>query len=185
MLIGIDEVGRGAWAGPLLIVAARQKKLIDLKLRDSKKLSKAQRQNFYVVLAKYCDFGEGWVSPAEIDSLGLTGAMRLGVSRALSAISCEPSASIIMDGTINYCAEEFINISCVARADDIYPIVSAASIYAKVVRDKHMVEQAQKYPDYGFDTHVGYGTKNHIDALKLKGVCKIHRLSYKPVGAMA
>lgn len=180
-MIGIDEVGRGAWAGPLLVVAARQTKPIDLKLRDSKKTTKLQRQKAFRKLGKYCDFGEGWVSPAEIDSLGLSDAMRLGVDRALSEIKARHNETIIMDGAINYCDDSYQNVQCVVRGDDKFPIVSAASIHAKVNRDDYMADQAKNHVGYGFEKHVGYGTKQHSDALKQRGVCSIHRLSFKPV----
>jgi ribonuclease HII len=184
-MVGIDEVGRGSWAGPLLVVAAKAKSTLPVAVRDSKTLSKKQRELLYEQLESSCSFGEGWVEPNEIDELGLTGAMKLGVARALSALSCKSSASIIMDGTINYCGEDYSNVTCIACADATHPIVSAASIYAKVKRDNLMTELAQEYPGYGFDKHVGYGTKMHLEGLKKLGISKIHRKSYKPVKAFA
>jgi ribonuclease HII len=181
MLVGIDEVGRGAWAGPLLVVAARAKKKLPVGLDDSKVLSKNKREDFFYLLKESCDFGEGWVSNSEVDKLGLTDAMKLGVERALSALGCELSASIIMDGSINYCPDEYTRVECVVKADCLHPIVSAASIYAKVVRDNKMNELSTKYQGYGFENHVGYGTKSHLEGLKSLGVSPIHRLSYKPV----
>lgn len=183
-MIGIDEVGRGSWAGPLLVVAARQTKGLPNGLRDSKKITKKHRENLLVDIKNTCELGEGWVEPTEIDTLGLTDAMKLAVSRALAAIDAKSDEEIIMDGTINYCGGAFVNVQCIARADDIYPIVSAASIYAKVTRDIHMSELSKQYPDYGFEKHVGYGTKLHIDALKKLGICDLHRLSYKPIKAL-
>lgn len=181
MLVGIDEVGRGSWAGPLLVVAAKAKTTLPVAVRDSKVLSRVQREQIFIELESSCTFGEGWVEASEIDELGLTGAMKLGVARALSALSCKPSTSIIMDGTFNYCGDEYTNVTCIARADATHPIVSSASIYAKVKRDNLMTEMAQEYPGYGFDKHVGYGTKMHLEGLKKLGVSKIHRKSYKPV----
>ena len=180
-MFGIDEVGRGAWAGPLLIVGAKVKTSLPLGLADSKVLSKKQREALFGQLKQSCSFGEGWVSPGEIDSQGLTKAMQLGVARALKNLNADFNAEIIMDGTINYCPAEYLNVKCIARADATHPIVSAASIYAKVLRDLKMTELALEYPVYGFDKHVGYGTKQHTEALKKFGVSKIHRLSYKPV----
>jgi len=181
-MIGIDEVGRGCWAGPLLVVAARAKGTLPDGLKDSKKLSKKQRQILYVAIEKSCDRGEGWVQPVEIDELGLTEAMRLGVFRALNALKATHEEEIIMDGTFNYVSKEFINVKCIAKADDLYPIVSAAAIYAKVTRDTYMASEAHaQFPDYNFDLHVGYGTAAHIAALKLYGVTSQHRLSYKPI----
>lgn len=182
-LIGVDEVGRGAWAGPLLVVAARQTGTMPEGLRDSKKLTRKQRESIFNILIANFQFGEGWVQPSEIDQLGLTDAMRLAVSRALKALNTDVTNEIIMDGTINYCDDSFTNVKCIARADDTHPIVSAASIYAKVLRDAKMTELALQYPYYGFEKHVGYGTKIHLDAIAKIGVCELHRLSYKPLKA--
>lgn len=184
-MVGIDEVGRGAWAGPLLVVAARAITTLPVGLTDSKALSKKRREELMPLLKDSCDFGEGWVSNNEVDKLGLTEAMKLGVERALSALGCEHSARIIMDGSINYCPEQYTKVECVVRADSLYPIVSAASIYAKVLRDDLMQKLALEHPKYGFEKHVGYGTKLHIDGLKEFGVCELHRLSYKPVAGFA
>ncbi len=181
LMIGIDEVGRGCWAGPLLVVAARAQTKLPLGLRDSKKLSKAAREALIQDIQKSCELGEGWVEPAEIDLLGLTGAMQLGVARALEHVAAEPGEQIIMDGHINYCSPTFTAVECVVRADDLHPIVSAASIYAKVLRDQKMSELAQEFPHYGFESHVGYGTKAHLQAMQKLGVCELHRKSYRPV----
>ncbi len=182
-VIGIDEVGRGCWAGPLLVVAAKANKQLPDGLTDSKKLSKNQRQKLYPEIVTSCDLGEGWVQPEEIDSYGLARAMRLGVSRALMALGVGTEDEIIMDGLINYCPEEFVNVKTVVRADASHPVVSAASVYAKVTRDAHMVRIAKYHPFYGFENHVGYGTAFHEAALRIHGVSKLHRKSFKPVKA--
>lgn len=183
-LIGIDEVGRGCWAGPLLVVAARAKSDLPDGLADSKTLSKKQRESLISMITESCDIGEGWVQPHEIDELGLARAMKLGVSRALMDLGALLDDHIIMDGLVNYCPEEFIHVETMAKADNLSPIVSAASIYAKVTRDAHMVRAAKFYPFYGFEQHVGYGTELHRMALKVHGVSNIHRLSYKPIQAL-
>jgi ribonuclease HII len=182
-MVGIDEVGRGCWAGPLLVVAARQVGKLPLGLADSKKLSKKQRESLLGDIQISCDLGEGWVQPEEIDELGLTAAMRLGVSRALLQLGADLNEEIIMDGHINYCPADFTNVAAVVKADDSHPIVSAASIYAKVTRDRHMTRLAKFHPFYGFEHHVGYGTALHLSALKVHGVSAIHRKSYKPIQA--
>ncbi len=183
--IGIDEVGRGCWAGPLLVVASRQIGQIPVGLKDSKQLSKSQREAVAELLPEGFQFGEGWVQPEEIDRLGLAGAMRVGVSRALLALDAAFDEPIIMDGSVNYCPEEFTDVQTVIKADQTHPIVSAASIYAKVLRDAHMVRAAQFYPFYGFEKHVGYGTAIHQAALKVHGISRIHRKSFKPIQAYA
>lgn len=182
-MVGIDEVGRGCWAGPLLVVAARQVGQLPHGLTDSKMLSKLQREALFGILCDSFDFGEGWVHPEEIDEYGLAAAMRIGVCRALLNLKTEADEEIIMDGTVNYCPEEFTNVTTLAKADQINPIVSAASIYAKVTRDKHMQRVAQFHPFYGFEKHVGYGTALHLSALKIHGVSTIHRKTYRPVQA--
>jgi ribonuclease HII len=183
-MIGIDEVGRGCWAGPLLVVAARERSELPKGLNDSKLLTKQKRESAIAAIEASCDLGEGWVEPEEVDKLGLTAAMQLGVQRALTAIHCDSNEEIIMDGHINYCNPKYSSVSCVVRADSLHPIVSAASIYAKVLRDAKMAEFAVDYPDYGFEKHVGYGTKQHQEALRDFGVTMIHRRSYKPIKAL-
>ncbi len=183
-IVGIDEVGRGCWAGPLLVVAARQINQLPTTLKDSKLLTKKKRELLYYDIEIACDIGEGWVEPAEIDKLGLTNAMFLAVKRALSMLNASHDETIIMDGNINYCPQDFKNVSCIIKADSLHPIVSAASVYAKVKRDRFMTDIAKKYPDYQFQKHVGYGTKLHNDLLKKFGVSPIHRLSYKPIQSL-
>lgn len=181
-MVGVDEVGRGCWAGPLLVVAARLVGEFPDGLTDSKLLSRAQREAIFQLLTTNFQFGEGWVTPAEIDQLGLANTLRLGVARALKSLKVLLDEEIIMDGKVNYCGARFINAKCVVDADIHVPIVSAASIYAKVTRDKFMRELALKHPDYGFQNHVGYGTKAHQLALQNFGIIKdVHRASFKPI----
>jgi ribonuclease HII len=184
-MIGIDEVGRGCWAGPLLVVAARQKTELPSGLADSKVLSKKKRNAYAPLIAQTCDTGEGWVTSREVDQLGLTEAMRLGVLRALMAIDARSDEIIIMDGDINYCAAKYRNASAVIDADAIYPIVSAASIHAKVARDAYMTALGGDLAVYGFDKHVGYGTKLHHEMLLLYGISKEHRMSFTPIRKLA
>lgn len=183
-MIGIDEVGRGCWAGPLLVVAARQTSTLSSDLADSKILTKKKRIALIDSIQQSCQLGEGWVQPSEIDEIGLTKAMQLAVERALSSIGAKPDEAIIMDGNINYCPRQYANVKCIVSADASYPIVSAASIYAKVKRDHYMSQLALDLPGYGFEKHVGYGTKQHLLALRQLGVSHCHRLSYKPVKAL-
>jgi ribonuclease HII len=180
-MIGIDEVGRGCWAGPLLVVAMRQTSEIPPHVTDSKLLSKSRREAIFDELSTYGTYGEGWVTPHEIDEIGLSGGMKLGVARALEAIKAQLTEQIIMDGSVNYCGERFSNVLTVIKADLHHPCVSAASIYAKVRRDTFMAEQSSNYPEYDFASHVGYGTQAHQRALEKYGPSPLHRLSYKPV----
>lgn len=185
-LIGVDEVGRGCLAGPMLVVAARQTRDLPNGLRDSKALSNIQRIKLLKPLSNCCEFGEGWVKASEIDRLGLASALRLGTKRALVNISAQAEEEIIMDGKFNYLPKKFINSRCIIGADSVVPIVSAASIYAKVKRDEYMIKLAKRYPSYSFEKHVGYGTAEHKKALKSYGILKsVHRLSYAPITEMA
>lgn len=180
--VGVDEVGRGAWAGPLLVVAARGRANLPASIRDSKLLTEKQRLKILDLLSNSCEFGEGWVGVEEINKIGLAGSLRLGVARALDALSVLPAEKIILDGKINYCSTKFINARCLVKADVSIPIVSAASIYAKVLRDKFMHKLALKHPGYMFENHVGYGTKAHQVALKRYGIIDgVHRLAYRPI----
>jgi ribonuclease HII len=184
-MVGVDEVGRGCWAGPLLVVAARATAELPAGLKDSKLLSKIQRQKILDLLSICCDFGEGWVKAAEIDKHGLAPALRLGVRRALADLKADVSEEIIIDGKVNYLPKKFSKGRYLIDADNLVPIVSAASIYAKVRRDSYMDRLSKKYPAYGFERHVGYGTKTHQEALSSFGLIKyVHRLSYAPIARL-
>ncbi len=184
-LIGIDEVGRGCWAGPLLVVAARQNGELPEGVRDSKLMSKIQRWQIYELLHTCCDFGEGWVSNVEIDSMGLARALKLGVARSLRQVAAGTDENIIIDGKINYIPKKYTDSKAVIKADNSVPIVSAASIYAKVKRDEYMQKLSKTYPNYFFEKHVGYGTPQHQNALKLFGaIPKHHRYSFSPIKSL-
>lgn len=183
-MIGIDEVGRGCWAGPLLVVAARQAGDLPAGLKDSKLLSKKRRELFRHDIMLACDMGEGWVMPAEIDHLGLAEAMRLGVRRALEALKTGYDEKIVIDGNINYCDKKYYKSAAVIDADALFPLVSAASIYAKVVRDEYMATLPERYEQYEFARHVGYGTARHKLLLDKYGVSDMHRRSFAPVKAL-
>lgn len=182
LLIGVDEVGRGCLAGPLLVVAARVVGELPSGLRDSKLMTKYQRETIYHLLTANCQFGEGWVKPSEIDRYGLAKSMRLATARALQNIEAQTPDRIIIDGKVNYLPNKFTNSRSLIKADAMVPIVSAASIYAKVTRDRYMTKLSYKYPAYNFDSHVGYGTKTHMLAIRKYGALKyIHRFSYSPI----
>lgn len=178
-IVGVDEVGRGCWAGPLVAAAVMLDKPV-AGLADSKTLSKARRAELAVlILEKALATGIGWVSPKEVDELGLTGATKLAISRAIEFITL-PYDQIVIDGNINY-LQDNPKATTMVKADSILPEASAASIIAKVARDSYMRELPDKYSKYKFDQHVGYGTLLHKDLLKLYGICDLHRTSYKPV----
>jgi ribonuclease HII len=182
LTLGIDEVGRGCWAGPLVAGAVVLAQPL-AGLKDSKLLSKRQRERLTAEIETTAvTIGLGWVKPAEIDEIGLTAAVGLAMRRALTQISAEYD-DIVIDGNINFLADN-PKARAVIKADATVPAVSAASIVAKVARDRYMTEIAQQYPNYGFERHVGYGTALHHAQLKLHGVSDLHRRSFKPIQAL-
>ena len=177
--VGIDEVGRGCWAGP--VVAGAVILSSEIKgLTDSKLLSKKQREELdKAIRSNITAIGIGWVEPSIVDLIGINKAVGLAMYRALEMISVEYD-EIIIDGNINY-LDKNPKSRAIIKADFSVPSVSAASIVAKVARDNYMAELSLKYPEYGFEKHVGYGTALHIEKLKEHGVSDQHRRSYKPI----
>ena len=191
-ILGIDEVGRGPLAGPLVVGAVilpeEKPNWVD-DLRDSKKLSAKRREILSeAILAEAVATGLGWVSPVEIDELGMSEALKLAVRRAIEAMrgSGASFSQIIIDGKVNFLKGTALEdrVSTMPKADDLIKEVSAASIIAKVVRDKYMCEVAEKYPEYGFERHVGYGTALHREAIMRLGICPEHRRSFEPIKSM-
>jgi ribonuclease HII len=180
--VGIDEVGRGCWAGPLVAGAAILREPI-AGLADSKVLTKARRELLSAEIYEKAFVGLGWVTPSEVDELGLTQAVRVAMQRAIAEITVNYDR-IIIDGSYNFFADDD-RAEAFIKADGSVPCVSAASIVAKVARDAYMANEVHKlHPEYGFDRHVGYGTKAHLAALKLHGISPQHRTSYKPIQAL-
>jgi ribonuclease HII len=177
--VGIDEVGRGCWAGPLVAAAVvLQDEIAGVK--DSKKISKNKRTLLsHRIKDNALAYGIGWVSAEEIDIVGLSESVRLAMRRALEQINIMYDR-IIIDGNYNF-LEELPNTETIIRADDTIPSVSAASIIAKVARDSYMTSMSDIYKDYGFELHVGYGTPLHIERLKIHGISPLHRKSFKPI----
>ena len=181
-IVGLDEVGRGCWAGPLVAGAVVLAKPI-AGLTDSKKLSdKQRRQLAEQIKAEAVSYGLGWVAPAFIDMYGLTLSVQRAMQQALAAVNA-PYDQIIIDGNYNYLPNEPL-ASFLIKADLTVPEVSAASIIAKVARDDFMILAAKGFPEYGFERHVGYGTAAHLAALKTHGISELHRRSFKPVKAL-
>ncbi|HEX8390651.1 MAG TPA: ribonuclease HII [Candidatus Saccharimonadales bacterium] len=184
MVVGIDEVGRGPWAGPLVFGAVVLGDASIEGLTDSKKLTAKRREALSIEIHEQAAaVGLGWVSASEIDEFGLSAALRTACRRALEQITA-PYTQIILDGTVNFLSDTGKGpyVTTMKQADLLVPSVSAASIVAKVARDAYMIEQDAVYPGYGFSRHVGYGTTMHQRALKQLGTTPLHRMSFKPLG---
>lgn len=183
MILGIDEVGRGPWAGPLVVGAVVLGDAAISGLTDSKKLSAKKRDLLDVeIREKATGWGLGWVHAEELDTLGLAESLRVATIRAVEAVQA-PYHEIIIDGTINFLKETSKGkyVTTLAKADLLVPSVSAASIIAKVARDAFMAQQSLQYPQYGFENHVGYGTALHRSAIDSFGITPLHRKSFAPI----
>lgn len=183
MILGIDEAGRGPWAGPLVVGAVVLGGAEIDGLTDSKKLSKKRREALEPeIMAKAAGYGLGWVSAAELDEIGMSAALVLASKRAVEQITVSYH-EIIIDGTINFLKETSKGqyVTTMPKADLLIPSVSAASILAKVARDRYMTEQDELYPGYKFGSHAGYGTAAHRAAIDHLGVTPLHRMSFAPL----
>lgn len=194
MILGIDEVGRGPWAGPLVVGAVILGGAEIDGLDDSKKLTKKRREALDVeIREKAAAWALGWVSAQELDDIGMSEALRLATRRAVEQIQVQcrqqnlAFSEIIIDGKVNFlrgtALEQYVTV--MAKADGLVPSVSAASIIAKVARDQFMAEQAAVYPGYGFASNAGYGVAKHRAAIERLGVTPLHRLSFAPLAKYA
>lgn len=188
ILLGIDEVGRGPWAGPLVIGAVifrdRDESWIN-QLTDSKKLTPKKRRDLNALILENSITGLGWVSASELDRYGLSNALKLAARRAVKNVLAQKAtfSEIIIDGTVNFLTDTPLadKVTILKKADLLVQEVSAASIIAKVARDNYMIQLAERYPEYNFERHVGYGTAAHKQALLQYGICPEHRKSFRPI----
>ena len=187
MILGIDEVGRGPWAGPLVVGAVILGGAEIDGLDDSKKLTKKRREALDALIRQQAAaWALGWVSAQELDNIGMSEALRLATRRAVEQIQAQcrqqnlAFSEIIIDGKVNFlqgtALEKFV--ATMPKADGLIPSVSAASIVAKVARDQFMAEQDAAYPGYGFASNAGYGVAKHRTAIERLGVTPLHRLSF-------
>ena len=191
-ILGIDEVGRGPLAGPLVVGAVilpDEKPEWVEKLRDSKKLSAKKREMLSDLIWREAPaVGLGWVTPKELDEAGISGALRLATGRAVKSVQGLHVAfsQIVIDGKVNFLSLTKLAkyVSTMPKADDLVKEVSAASIVAKVARDTYMVEAGMRFPEYGFEKHMGYGTLAHREAIVKNGICEEHRRSFEPIRSM-
>lgn len=179
MLVGIDEVGRGSMAGPL-VVGVVSMSSTKLPLKDSKQLSLKQREVLNKKIYRYAKYAAlGWAWPHEIDKFGLTYCTRIAILRAVDPTD-DRFSDILIDGSVNF-IKDYPKSRTLIKADASIPSVSAASIIAKVARDNYMRYMAGFLPEYGFASHVGYCTPEHLMAVKKIGPSCLHRLSYRPL----
>ncbi|HEV2412692.1 MAG TPA: ribonuclease HII [Candidatus Saccharimonadales bacterium] len=180
MVVGVDEVGRGSWAGPVCVAAViLGEKKID-GLRDSKQLSSRERTELANLIKEHARYMRiGWASSIFVDKNGLTAAQRAAAFQALSDLWRVRDIEIILDGNHDYIGDR--RVRTIIHGDQTEPAISAASIVAKVARDNFMAAIHNSFPAYGFNTNVGYGTKAHRLALAQYGACQIHRQSYSPI----
>lgn len=195
-IIGIDEVGRGCLAGPVVVAALalpgklRIKNYESGKLKDSKKLSAKQREEWFAwIKNQEIPFAAASVYPKVIDRVNISQAANLAATRALRKIIESLSqkslslAKVYLDGGLflesgskNY--KLWRKARTIIKGDEKYNCIKLASIVAKVKRDKTMARRHKEFPRYGFNQHVGYGTKAHISAIKKHGPCQLHRLTF-------
>ena len=177
LICGIDEVGRGCLAGPLVAGAVVLPSNWRSQLRDSKLLSKSARKRLSdKIISNSLGYGLGWVNNMEIDELGLTQSVTLAYERALEAMELDVSL-IVIDGNYDYLSEYRIAQTLV-KADQKVACVAAASIIAKVTRDEYMRNLCEQYPEYCFESNVGYATKTHREAIRQSGLTGLHRKSF-------
>ena len=177
LLCGVDEAGRGPLAGPVCAAAViLPRGLIVNGLNDSKKLTEKKREELYsVILKEAVSSGIAFASVEEIETLNILGATFLAMNRALEQLDPQPELALI-DGNRNTGIR--VPNRCVVKGDAKCADIAAASILAKVTRDRYMLEQAELYPEYHFEQHKGYGTKLHYEALREFGPSPIHRMSF-------
>ncbi|WP_227395551.1 ribonuclease HII [Jeotgalibacillus aurantiacus] len=182
LIAGLDEAGRGPLAGPVVAAAAILPEDFYLPgLNDSKKIGRAQRELFFEEIMKHADVGVGIIEAEEIDQINILNASKKAMEMALTQLKSRPDHALID------AVELRIPISqkSIIKGDAKSVSIAAASIVAKVTRDRLMEQAAERFPEYGFDNHAGYGTKQHVEALHKYGPTDIHRLSFEPVKSIA
>ena len=180
IVAGVDEVGRGSLIGPVYAAAVILKKSIDKKiLKDSKKLSKSKRE----ILSKYIKKNSVWAigkaSVKEIEKINILHASLLAMKRAIMELKKKPSL-VLIDGNKLPIIKNY-KLNSVIKGDQKIPSISAASIIAKVSRDKMITNLGKKFREYNWDKNCGYGTKQHLKAIKNLGVTSHHRKTFSPI----
>jgi len=181
MLAGVDEVGRGPLAGPVVtaaVILSPEDPMLG-QYRDSKKVSEKKRVRIYHHIRNYAvAYSIGYATVTEIDHLNILHATMLAMRRAVDGLNVKPSR-VLVDG--NRVPDMAYPVKAIVGGDDLVQQIAAASIVAKVVRDRFMQRLHYQYPAYQFGKHKGYGTREHLEALQIHGPCLWHRRSFRPV----
>ena len=179
-IAGLDEAGRGSLAGPLVAGAVILKPKIKIKgINDSKLLAPKKRQRLFIAITKNCvAWASGIVTSKEVDSLGIVSANRLAFERAVKKLPVIPDY-LLVDGIRIF--DSNISSEFIIKGDQKILSIAAASIIAKVIRDQILKNLGRFYPEYNFERHKGYGTKEHLELIRQYGVSEIHRLSFEPM----
>ena len=178
IVAGVDEAGRGPLAGPVVAAAVVLRKPI-AGLTDSKKLSAKRRATLFDIIRQDAEaFSIAEATVEEIDRINILQATLLAMKRAVESLGVRVD-KVLIDG--NRCPELSIPAQAIVKGDLLEPAISAASILAKVTRDRALIEYHKSYPEYGFSSHKGYPTKQHMEAIAAHGVLDIHRKSFAPV----
>lgn len=177
LLCGVDEAGRGPLAGPVCAAAVILPRGLCIPgLNDSKKLTEKKREALYdVICSSAVSYGIAFATVDEIEEVNILNAAMLAMNRAIEKLSVQPTLALI-DGNRNSAIK--VASRCVVKGDAKCADIAAASVLAKVTRDRYMLKMAEKYPQYKFEKHKGYGTKDHYAALREYGPCEIHRPSF-------
>ena len=177
-ICGVDEAGRGPLAGPVCAAAVILPENCNIDgLDDSKKLSEKKREQLYdIIISTAVSYCISYASVEEIEQYNILGATFLAMNRAIDGLSVKPDFALIDGNRV----PKDIKIDCetVVKGDSKSYSIAAASILAKVSRDRLMLKYDEMYPEYGFRKHKGYGTKDHYTAIKQNGICEIHRVSF-------
>ncbi len=180
LIAGVDEVGRGSLIGPVYAAAVILKKNLDKKkLKDSKKLNKKNREILEKYIKKNSYWSIGSASLKEIEKFNILNASLLAMKRAIKKLNKKPS-QILIDGNKIPKMKNY-NLKCIVKGDEKIAEISAASIIAKVARDKLITKMSKKFTEYAWDKNAGYGTKLHLIAIRKFGVTKYHRKTFDPI----
>jgi|TARA_B100000780_G_scaffold187193_1_gene131513 ribonuclease HII len=180
ILAGVDEVGRGSLIGPVYAAAVILNKTINKRLlKDSKSLSKKKRKELYSYIKKNSIWAIGQASVKEIEKINILHASLLAMKRAILKLKKKPSL-VLIDGNKLPDLKAY-KLEYVIKGDQKIPCISAASIIAKVSRDRFITKLSKQFNSYGWDTNSGYGTKEHLKAIKKFGITKYHRKTFSPI----